>query len=172
GQTGLAHMFEHMAFKGTTALGSADIAAEVEALEREEDAYLRWRAERQKGALADPARLETLQAEFEAALEASKALVEDAAFDKLLQQHGAVGMNATTGYDATQYFYSLPANKMELWFATESDRFLNPVLREFYQERDVVMEERRMRTDSNPQGRLMEEFLATAFKAHPYGRPA
>ena len=82
-----------------------------------------------------------------------------------------MGLNAGTSYDATMYFYNLPSNKLELWMSLESDRFLNPVLREFYKEKDVVMEERRLRVESSPYGKLFEEFLATAFQAHPYGEP-
>ena len=171
GQTGMAHMFEHMAFKGTTALGTTDIEAELDALEKEEEAYLAYRAERAKGAQADSTRLAELEAAFEATREEAKQYVEPNAFDRVLQEQGMTGMNASTWLDATRYYYSLPANKAELFFALESDRFLNPVLREFYVERDVVVEERRLRTDSSPQGRLLEEFLTTAFKAHPYGQP-
>jgi len=82
-----------------------------------------------------------------------------------------VGMNAFTTYDETGYLYSMPSNMIELWAAIESDRFANPVMREFYKERNVVMEERRMRTDSDPTGRLVEQFLGTAFAANPYHRP-
>src|SRR5690606_23776898 len=79
--------------------------------------------------------------------------------------------NASTAWDRTDYFFSLPANKLELWFSLESERFLDPVLRQFYVERDVIAEERRLRTESNPFGRIMEEFFAAAYKAHPYGEP-
>lgn len=171
GITGMAHMFEHMAFKGTTTLGTQDLEKELEALAAEDAAYDALRNERQKGPLADPEKLAELEAAFNAATEATKQYLVSNEFDEVVTRNGGVGMNATTWFDATQYFYSLPANKLELWFSLESDRFLNPVLREFYVERDVVMEERRMRTDSNPLGRLLEEFLATAYKAHPYGEP-
>lgn len=171
GITGLAHVFEHMAFKGTTTIGTKDLQAELAALEREDDVYDRLRQERQKGALADTALIARLQAEFDAAVKEAQELVQSNEFDEIVSRAGAVGLNASTSSDATQYYYSLPSNKAELWFALEADRFSNPVLREFYVERDVVMEERRMRTESNPFGRLLEEFLSTAFKAHPYGEP-
>jgi predicted Zn-dependent peptidase len=86
-------------------------------------------------------------------------------------RHGGVGLNASTGNDGTQYFVSLPSNRLELWFFLESDRMKIPLFREFYSERDVVYEERRLRTDTQPRGKLWEEFEATAFKAHPYGWP-
>ena len=169
GQTGIAHMFEHMAFKGTTLLNTTDIESELVALDAEEEAYLALRSAQASGATA--AEVEALQATFIERRDAAKALVEEAEFDRLLEQNGAVGLNAFTSTDQTGYLYSLPANKLELWFATESDRFLNPVLREFYTERDVVQEERRLRTESQPFGRLQEEFTAAAYKAHPYGQP-
>ena len=171
GATGIAHMFEHMAFKGTTTIGTKDIEAELEALRREEELFLELRRERAQGAQADSARIQELEEEFGLANEDAKAFARQNEFDRLLQQAGATGLNASTFVDWTRYYYSLPANKLELFFVMESDRFLNPVLREFYQERDVVMEERRLRTESSPQGRLVEEFLSTAFKAHPYGNP-
>ena len=77
-------------------------------------------------------------------------------------------MNAGTGEDSTDYYYSFPANRMELWFLLESSGFLHPVFREFYKERDVVREERRMRVESSPQGKLVEALVAEAFFAHPY----
>ena len=77
-------------------------------------------------------------------------------------------MNAGTGEDSTNYFYNFPRNRLELWFLLESERFYDPVFREFYKERDVVREERRMRIESSPQGKLVEALLATAFEAHPY----
>lgn len=171
GETGIAHMFEHMAFKGTTTVGTTDIEAEEDLLAQQEELAQALRRERAKGARADTARINELEEAFEQATEDAKAVVDQNAFDRILNQAGATGMNASTASDATRYFYSLPANKVELFFALESDRFKHPVLREFYTERDVVMEERRLRTESSPQGRLIEEFLAAAFKAHPYGEP-
>jgi len=92
-------------------------------------------------------------------------------FSQIIERNGGTGLNAGTGADLTIYFYSLPENRTELWFSLESDRFKNPVFREFYKEKEVVREERRMRTESQPLGRLIEEFLSVAYTAHPYGRP-
>src|SRR5439155_7174515 len=89
-------------------------------------------------------------------------------YARTVESNGRVGMNAGTSDDSTNYFYSFPANRLELWFLLESERFLRPVFREFYKERDVVREERRMRVESSPQGKLVEALLATAFEAHPY----
>jgi predicted Zn-dependent peptidase len=83
----------------------------------------------------------------------------------------AEDLNASPITTKPHYHYSLPANRLELWAYLESERFLHPVLREFYKERDVVIEERRMRTDSNPIGRLLEQFTTAAFEANPYHRP-
>ena len=92
-------------------------------------------------------------------------------FGEIVDREGGVGLNAFTSSDETGYFYSFPANRLELWAYLESERYLKPVMREFYKERDVVYEERRMRTESQPIGRLIEQFLAAAFTAHPYGQP-
>src|SRR6266436_82253 len=91
--------------------------------------------------------------------------------DKIYTNAGASGMNATTSNDFTLYFINVPANKLELWFWMESDRLLNPVFREFYSERDVVHEERRLRTDSTPTGKFNEEFEAMFWQSSPYSWP-
>ncbi len=171
GITGMAHVFEHMAFKGSKTVGTLDYAGEVQAMEKVDEAFLALKKERSQGNRADPKRLAELQEGLEEAQEnASKFLIHDE-FEEAFIRAGSVGLNASTSSDATRYVVNLPSNKVELWMALESDRFLNPVLREFYKEKDVVKEERRMRTESSPRGRLMEEFLAVAFKAHPYGEP-
>ncbi len=169
--TGMAHMFEHMAFKGTETIGSSDIEAELKLIAYEDSIYMELRQERTKGRLADSARIAELEAAFNEARDAAYELVVPNEFGNIVDREGGVGLNAFTSADATAYFFSLPSNKAELWMAMESERFLTPVLREMYQERDVVAEERRMRTESNPIGRVVEEFLALAFKAHPYGIP-
>jgi len=92
-------------------------------------------------------------------------------FGKIVEGEGGEGMNASTSWDETEYFYSFPINRLELWAYLESERFLHPVLRQFYKERNVVIEERRMRVDSDPEGRLFEQFTEEAFAAHPYHRP-
>jgi predicted Zn-dependent peptidase len=170
GITGLAHMFEHMAFKGTDTIGTTDYEAEKEALAAMEAAYLAYQAAR-LAPQPDPEEVERLRAEFEARQAAAGEYVVANEFDEILERAGGVGMNAFTNADWTGYFYSLPANKVELFAYLESERFANPVFREFYQERDVVQEERRLRTESQPIGKLIEQFLTTAFIAHPYGQP-
>lgn len=170
GQTGIAHIFEHMAFKGTSYLGTTNYEEEKTLIESVDEAYRAWLLEKTKTS-PDEEKLAALWESFQQLEEQAKEYVVNNEFSTILDQEGAVGMNAFTSADATGYFYSLPSNKAELWFTLESDRFLDPVFREFYVEKDVIYEERRMRTDSSPFGRLIEEFLSVAFSAHPYKNP-
>jgi predicted Zn-dependent peptidase len=171
GKTGLAHMFEHMAFKGTDKIGTTDYAAEKPALEKVETAYAAYIAERDKTVGRDEARLKQLEKAWKDATALADKYVVPNQFGKIVEQNGGEDLNAFTDYDETAYHYSLPANRLELWAYLESERFLHPVMREFYKERNVVIEERRLRTDSSPNGRLEEQFNAAAFEAHPYHRP-
>jgi predicted Zn-dependent peptidase len=170
GISGMAHMFEHMAFKGTSDIGTKDIEAEKQALAKVDEAYAALQDEQRKGTGADPTRIEELREAFERAKEEAAGYVESNEFTRIIEENGGVGLNAGTGFDSTSYYVSFPSNKLELWFSLESARFLDPVLREFYKERDVVIEERRLRVESQPIGKLMEEYLSVAYKAHPYGR--
>ena len=171
GITGLAHLFEHMAFKGTKTVGTKDYEAEATAMAKIDELFLAMKMERRKGEQADKVRLEQLQNQFKEAQEETQEYLVHDEYEEAFSREGSSGFNAYTGQDATQYIVSLPSNKIELWMSMESDRFGNPVLREFYKEKDVVMEERRLGTESQPVGRLLEEFLAIAYKAHPYGEP-
>jgi predicted Zn-dependent peptidase len=168
GRTGLAHMFEHMAFKGTEAIGSANWPAEKLALANIERIYDQLEAERNKLAKADPKKIQAFEEQLRASIEKADTYVVPNLYPRIIEENGGVGMNASTGEDSTDYFYNFPANRVELWFYLESARFLHPVYREFYKERNVVREERRMRVESDPQGKLMEQMLATAIAAHPY----
>jgi predicted Zn-dependent peptidase len=169
GITGMAHLFEHMAFKGTKTIGTKDYQAEAELMEKMDEIFLLLKAERRKGKQADEARIKQLEEKFQQLqVEAQRYLVHDE-YEEVFSREGGSGFNAYTSQDATQYIVSLPSNKLELWMMLESDRFANPVLREFYKERQVVMEERRLSVESQPIGRLLEEFLSVAYKAHPYG---
>ena len=171
GASGLAHMFEHMAFKGTDAIGTTNYPAEKAALEKVENLYTEYIYERDKLVDHDDAKVAQLQKEWQAAAEEANQYVVRNAFGRIVEENGGVGLNASTSEDETVYFYSMPLNRLELWAYLESSRLLNPVMREFYKERDVVHEERRMRTDSSPVGRLLEQFLAASFVAGPYGTP-
>ncbi len=181
GQTGVAHLYEHMAFKGTRRLGTTNYEKErplLQQLDRVNEELERIRrkvaaaAERgetpDESALAKVAELERRFAQLQA--KAGEFVIENE-IPLLYQRQGGVGMNASTGKDVTRYVVSLPANRLPLWAAIEADRMANPVMREFYKERAVVMEERRLRTDDSPAGLLYEALAAAAFQAHPYQFP-
>lgn len=170
GITGLAHMFEHMAFKGTDKIGTNDYADEKGALEKVEQAYQAYDRERRKEVGSDPAKVADLEKAWKDAMTAAQKYVVENQFGEIVEQNGGTGLNAFTDNEETGYHYSFPSNQIELWAYLESERFLHPVLREFYKERDVVHEERRLR-ESDPFGRLFEQFMATAYVAHPYGQP-
>ena len=171
GETGLAHMFEHMAFKGTETIGTHDWPAEKKALEAVEEVYDRLEAERAKGPKADQARAGALELELKSAIDRAQSYVQPNEYSRIIEESGGADLNADTTLDYTEYFYSLPSNRIELWFLLESQRFLHPVFREFYKERDVVLEEDRMRVGSSPQGKLLQNFDAIAFQAFPYRNP-
>src|SRR5687767_10205347 len=163
GKSGLAHMFEHMAFKGTDTIGTKNWPAEKAALARVEKAYLAYETARRKHSGRDDKKLAALKEAWQGAMKAADQYVVPNQFDELVQNEGGVGMNAFTSNDETGYFYSLPINRLEYWAWLESERMMKTVMREFYKERDVVWEERRMRVDSSPIGRAIEQFVATAF---------
>src|SRR5712692_9956493 len=170
-ETGLAHMFEHMAFKGTDKIGTTNYAAERVALEKVEKAYAAYLEERDKSTGRTNQKLKELEKGWQDAIAEAQKYVKPNEFPQILESNGAEGLNANTSLDETAYHYSLPENRLELWAYLESTRFIHPVMREFYKERNVVIEERRMRTDSNPIGRLLEQFVTAAYQAHPYHRP-
>jgi predicted Zn-dependent peptidase len=170
GITGLAHMFEHMAFKGGPTVGTRDWEGEKKALATLEAAYQAWQAER-LATRPDPAKLATLEAEFRRRQEEAGRFVVQGELDDIISREGGVDLNASTSADDTQYYYSLPSNKVELFAFMESERFAHPVFREFYEERDVVQEERRQRYEGSGFGRLVEQFGISSFDAHPYKQP-
>jgi predicted Zn-dependent peptidase len=180
GQTGLAHLYEHMAFKGTRTVGTKDYAKEqpilqelyrvgTELEERQREATRR----NGDGAFPDgeAAAIDKLQKRFKELQDQAAQYVAGNEMAMLYQRHGGIGLNAATGKDLTRYIINLPSNRLPLWAAIEADRMANPVLREFYKERGVVMEERRLRNDDSPTGLLFETFTSAAFRAHPYGIP-
>lgn len=167
---GVAHLLEHMLFKGTSRIGTTDYAVEkplldeIEAVGSELDA-LRRRPGAEPTAIADlEARLAGLQARH-------RPYVVKDVYSRLYSESGAVGFNAFTAKDLTTYLVSLPANKLELWALLESERMKDAVLREFYTEREVIREERRRSYETDPRGLLYETLLATAFTVHPYRHP-
>jgi predicted Zn-dependent peptidase len=168
GITGLAHMFEHMAFKGSDRVGTKDWPAERAALIKVEEAYAAYDRARH-ATKPDAAKIESLRKAWQDAVVEADKYVENDVFSQIIDRAGGVGMNAFTSNDITAYFFSMPSNRFELWAFMESERFRHPVQRQFYKERDVVFEERRTRIESSPFGRLQEQFVSAAFMAHPYG---
>ncbi len=185
GATGIAHLFEHMMFKGTNTIGTRDAKkdAELNLAQDKVQAQIRQemdilREKQRRGEIADMSdpkvrtpRLQELQGQFDALVKQQRELIVKDELDKVYKQEGAQGMNAYTHQDATFYHIDVPSNKLELWAWLESDRLKNAVFREFYSERDVVLEERRQRTDATPTGKLMEAFNAMLWQAHPYSWP-
>jgi len=185
GITGIAHLFEHMMFKGTPTIGTKNYQRDLEIISeqeklrdqmREEEAKMRaaWR----RGEIDDLLKPENkterwreLDKKFSKLIAEQREILVKNEFDKIYRSAGGSGMNAFTSDDMTAYFISVPANKLELWMWMESARILHPVFREFYAERDVVFEERRMRTESTPLGRFEEEFNAMFWESSPYSWP-
>ena len=181
GVTGLSHFFEHMMFMGTDVIGTTDFAkdtdlnAKIEAvmgkIREIKLARLESKRRGEEPSAEAEARYKALMKEYEGYVEDQKKIIIPEHLSKIFQANGGTGLNATTSYDRTNYFVELPANKVELFCWLESDRFLKPVFRSFYPERDVVKEERRMRTDSTPTGLIHEAYWAMFWEAHPYKWP-
>jgi predicted Zn-dependent peptidase len=185
GITGLSHLFEHMMFKGTRAIGTKNIEENLKVLKEMDNVRAQIRSEEKElirrarlGEVADTkdpkvrsARHQQLITRFDELTKLERELMVKNEFDSIYTKAGGSGMNAGTSNDFTVYFINVPANKLELWFWMESDRLLNPVFREFYSERDVVHEERRLRTDSTPTGKFDEQFDAMFWMSSPYGWP-
>ena len=168
GLGGLAHMVEHMAFQGTRSIGAVDLARELELLDRLEVLVAAIDQAERAGFSEDE--LADMHGEFAAVRQEAQAIADTNALSALFSTNGGVGLNASTGYDRTDYRVALPSNRLELYARIYADVMRNPIFRSFYEERDVVMEERRQVREDDPQGLLAETFLATAFAQHPYGR--
>ena len=185
GVTGVAHLFEHMMFKGTTTIGTKDFERDAEIIEELDALRGEIEAERsillekyRRGLIDDPAdpaarspAHSALLERFDRLIEEQRELIVKDEFTRIYTTNGGSGMNAGTTNDFTIYFINVPSNKLELWFWMESDRLSDPVFRQFYSERDVVREERRLRTDSTPTGRLDEQFESMFWLSSPYGWP-
>ena len=180
GIIGAAHLLEHLLFKGTKTIGTKDYSKEKTWMDKEDSLanlmtfekrkqrFLDLEKRLGKSAEDDSSRIGELTAEFEKAEEQAKAFIVPNEMEKIYTENGAAGFNAITGYDQTSYFVSFPSNRLELFFALEADRIQNAVFREFYSERDVVLEERRLSVDNEPSSKLFEQLIATSFVAHPY----
>lgn len=168
GKTGVAHFLEHLAFKGTTRIGTKDYKAEKPILDKLDSL---WQQIQSAKAAGKQQEVTQLQAEFQKVEAQAAELVKQNELGQIVEKAGGVGLNATTSTDATRYFYSFPANKLELWMSLESERFLEPVFREFFKEKEVILEERRMRVENSPIGMMLEAFSDKAYTEHPYRRP-
>ncbi|MGB3300955.1 MAG: pitrilysin family protein [Phormidesmis sp.] len=168
GKTGIAHYLEHLAFKGTSRIGTTNYPAEKKALDQLDKVFDQLMTAEETG---DDDAAARLSSQFEEVQARAASYVEQNKFGQIVEQAGGTGLNATTAADATRYFYNLPSNKLELWFSLESERFLDPVFREFYKEKEVILEERRMRVDNSPIGQMIERFSEVAFTDNPYRRP-
>lgn len=164
---GISHFLEHLAFKGTSVIGTRDSKAEQQVLKKMDAVFDRILAQ-QDSLNPDRELIKKYRDELERLSAEASRYVIDNDFDAIYRKHGAVNLNATTSMDATVYTVSLPANRIELWALMESARFSDPVFREFYKERAVIQEERRSVVENNPMGKLYEETLSLAFKYHPY----
>lgn len=178
GNIGSAHLLEHMMFKGSRSIGTTNYEAEKELMAKEDSVWKRIdEATRQTRfiRLNQPEKLDAhvkyiddLKTILDSLAKVSSQYVIQNEFDMIYTRNGAAQFNATTGYDFTRYYVSLPANRIELWFAMESDRLKHPAFREFFPERDVVSEERRLSVENSSEAKLFEQLVGTAFIAHPY----
>ncbi|HCS77946.1 MAG TPA: insulinase family protein, partial [Syntrophaceae bacterium] len=171
GESGAAHVLEHMMFKGTSTIGTKNFKAEKKLLLQIEKVGRALDHERMKQNSADSKKIKQLAARLKKLQDEHRRYYIPNEIDRLYTENGGSNMNASTGQDITTYFVSLPANKIELWARIESDRLKNPVFREFYTERDVILEERRQRVEASPDGKLYEAFMNAAYTVHPYGLP-
>ena len=171
GETGIAHMFEHLALKGTETIGTRNWPEEKKALDAIDETSDRMQAELNKSINADRMRVDTLRSQLRVAIDNAQRYAAPGEYRRIIEENGGVDLSAVASNSATHYSYSLPSNRTELWFLMESQRLMHPVFREFYLERDLVLDEYRQRVDGNPQGKLVAELLSAAFKAHPYRHP-
>lgn len=171
GETGLAHFLEHMAFKGTRQIGTKNYAEEEPILQAMDEVGEKLAIEIKKGRGGDQEKIKSYRAELKKLRQQQEPLIVREEISRLLLENGAQDINATTSKDMTSYFISLPSDKIAFWANIDSERIFSPIFREFYEERDVILEERRMRVDNDPDGKLYQELIAQAFTKSPYRWP-
>ena len=166
---GMAHMLEHMLFKGTDKIGTIDYDKEKKILNEIEQVGEKLNNIR----LSNPKdrNIPNLENKLKILQNKHRKFVQSSPYDRIYTAIGGVGFNASTSRDRTSYVIELPASQLEVWAQVESERLRNPVMREFYLEKGAVMEERLMRYESGGTSKLYEKFIATAFLAHPYRHP-
>jgi predicted Zn-dependent peptidase len=172
GSTGISHLLEHLMFHGSRRIGNRFADREGEIMARQDEVADRLFSLR--GQPASPERdaeIASLQKRMEKLLADQQPLMMRGEFSRLYREAGAVGTNAVTDRDHTIYYGQIPANKLELWFWMESDRLLDPVFREYYNEGRIVEEERRQRMETTPEGLAVEKLNAAHWEEHPYSWP-
>jgi predicted Zn-dependent peptidase len=160
-----------MMVKGTEIIGTQDHRREVNIIRRIEEVGAAIDREKMRSETAEQKILDRLTHQLTALQKTYQSQTVSNEIERLYTEYGAVGLNASTGQDLITYHVSIPANRIELWARLESDRMMHPVFLEYYAERNVAMEARRQRSESDPDGKLFERYLSTAFIAHPYRRP-
>lgn len=185
GKSGIAHLFEHMLFKGSRVIGTSNYDSEKTLIEQEDrlwakmnDEMNRMREMKRRGQISDvldpkqwTAAYTEMKKQYDELVAAGREYVKNNELFNLYTTNGGAGLNAGTMEDATMYYVQLPSNKLELFLWLESDRMQNGIMREFYVERDNVREERRLRVESTPTGKYEEAFQAMFWQSHPYGVP-
>ena len=162
--TGIAHYFEHMMFKGTDKIGTVDYDAEKTLLDSIALKY------DELAATEDEAARSQIQKEINELSIRSSDYVIPNEFNRLISKYGGSGLNAATSYDATIYFNTFSPQYMSQWAEINSERLLNPVFRLFQSELETVYEEKNMYGDFIG-GPVMDRLLARYFAPHPYAYP-
>ncbi len=167
GITGIAHVHEHMMFKGTKIMGVTDYEADHALNQKIDDLMTKIYQEKYWKRNGDNSKVAAWEKEVEELLkEEKKYIIKDHLWETYMK-HGGTALNASTSDEVTGYYVTLPSNKVELQMFLEADRMMNAYFREFYSEKDVVMEERRL-SENSPGYLFNEQVRAAFFVASPY----
>jgi predicted Zn-dependent peptidase len=170
GQTGLVSLLGRMQLKGSETVGSRDWAGEKQALDALDEARSRMEAERNKGILRNDEQYGKLRTQWRLAVDAAQRYSDSAGYRRILTDAGAADIKAASDYNAMDVSYTLPSNRLELWFSMEAQRLMHPVVRDFDQELSAVADEQNG-DRAKPPARVLSSLLAAAFTAHPYRVP-